>query len=245
MRRVVLVLLLTVLIVGASCVPAPTPKQPDLGMARVSDVSLSRTGGRALLHFSATVVNVGRGDFMLHAERASTSSTFSAVQRIAADGGGTTEVPTTAQFVFGGDGHNHWHVKDLQRYELQRVDNGVKVGTSAKRGFCFFDTTAYRLTLPGAPQQEVYSGVGCGSSPSLTLDMGLSVGWGDTYPWELPDQYIDVTGLTAGRYRLLATADPDGLFVEANEANNVTWVDVQLHGKGPKSATVVGYGPAA
>jgi hypothetical protein len=243
-----LFVLAAALLVAAGVVspaPAATPKQPDLGMARLSNISLSRTGGRALLRFSATVVNVGQGDFMLHAERGSTSGAFSVVQRIAADGGGTTDVSTTAQLVFGGDGHNHWHVKDLQRYELQRLDNGVKVGTSAKSGFCFFDTTAYRLSLPGAPQQRVYGGAGCGSTSSLSVDMGLSVGWGDTYSWQLPDQFIDVTGLTAGRYRLVATADPDQMFVEGSEANNLTWVDVQLNGKGPKSAKVVGYGPAA
>ncbi|MEO5842915.1 MAG: hypothetical protein ABIQ73_11565 [Acidimicrobiales bacterium] len=61
----------------------------------------------------------------------------------------------------------------------------------------------------------------------------------------MPDQFIDVTGLTAGRYRLLATADPNGLFQENNEANNLTWVDVQLRGKGPNSVKILEYGPAA
>ena len=37
--------------------------------------------------------------------------------------------------------------------------------------------------------------------------MGLSVGWGDTYPLTLPDQYIDITAVTPGRYRLNVTAD--------------------------------------
>jgi hypothetical protein len=249
MRRPVLLVLAAALVaIAARVLPAPaasTSKHPDLGMARLSDVSLSRTGGRARLYFSATVVNVGQRDFMLHAERATTSSVFSVVQRIGADGGGTTEVPTTAQLAFGGDGHNHWHVKDLQHYELKRLDNGVKVGTSAKSRFCFFDNDAYRLSLPGAPQHRVHGGGGWGSTSSLTVDMGLSVGWGDTNPSTLPDQFIDVTGLTAGRYRLVATADPDGLFVEGSESNNVTWVDVQLNGSGPKSAEVVAYGPTA
>jgi len=214
-------------------------------MARLTDVSLSRTGGRTLLHFSATVVNVGEGDFILHGERADATSAFSVLQRIVTDGGPVTEVTTPATLVWGSDGHNHWHVKDLEHYELQRVDNGTKVGTSAKSGFCFFDTTAYRLALPGAPQQSFYSGVGCGTTSSLTVDMGLSVGWGDTYSVRLPDQWIDVSGLTAGRYRLIATADPQGQFFEGNEANNVTWVDVQLNGKGPNSVKIIAYGPVA
>jgi len=32
---------------------------------------------------------------------------------------------------FAGDGHTHWHVRDLETYELIRSDNGSKVGTGA------------------------------------------------------------------------------------------------------------------
>ncbi len=247
MRRLVLIVAIAALVLGTNAVSAPgaTQRRPDLGMARLTDVFLQRVGSQTRLNFSATVVNVGQGDFVLHGQRADVNSTWSVVQRIPSDTGPATEVATPATLVFGGDGHNHWHVKDLEHYELQRLDNGVKVGTSAKSGFCFFDTTTYGLTLPGAPQQAHYSGAGCGGFAALSVDMGLSVGWGDTYSYRLPDQYIDVTGLTAGRYRLIATADPQGQFVEGSEANNTTWVDVQLNGKGPKSAKVVAYGPVA
>ena len=63
---------------------------------------------------------------------------------------------------FAGDGHNHWHVRDLETEKLIRLDNGAKVGTSAKHGFCFFDNVRYRLTLAGAPQSARYTG--CGTS---------------------------------------------------------------------------------
>jgi hypothetical protein len=97
------------------------------------------------------------------------------------------------------------------------------------------------LTLPGAPQAAVYPG--CGTSTSLQVTTGLSVGWGDIYRSTLPDQYIDITNLSAGRYQLLVTADKLGWFTESNESNNSTWVDLQFKGQGqPK---IVGYGPAA
>ena len=225
---------------------AATPMTPDLGMARLSDISLGRLAdGRTVLRFSATVVNVGSGPFVLHAERSDASSPWAVTQRVADSQGQMTDVATSAELVFGGDGHNHWHVKDLESYELIRLDNGVKVGTSSKGGFCFFDTTAYRLSMPGAPQTRAYLGSGCGVESSLTVDMGLSVGWGDTYSYRLPDQFIDVTGLTGGRYRLVATADPSGRFQETNEGNNLTWVDVQIQGKGPNNVKILGYGPAA
>ena len=141
-----------------------------------------------------------------------------------------SDCSSPARIFFAGDGHTHWHVRDLETSELIRLDNGSKVGTGAKRGFCFFDNTAYRLSLSGAPQSSVFTG--CGSSGDLRVTMGISVGWGDAYYWNLPDQYIDITGLTAGRYRLIVTADAVDWFAESDEVNNGTWVDVQIKGNG-------------
>lgn len=236
---------------AAAIVPSATaadPLLPDLGMAPLSDVYLAVTGtGQKQLRFSATIVNVGRGPFELAAARSDTSSAFSVTQRIHAGDGGVSALPTDATLAFAGDGHTHWHVRDLERYELTRLDNGVKVGTSAKSGFCFFDTTAYRLSLPGAPSNWVYGPDGCGEASSLAVSMGLSVGWGDMYPWTLPDQFVDVTDLAGGKYRLIAHADPLGWFAESREDNNATWVDIALtvNKRGTAKLRILGYGPTA
>ncbi len=113
-----------------------------------------------------------------------------------------------------------------------------------KSGFCFFDTDAYRLTLPGAPRSAVYTSttVCTGGSKGLETRMGVSVGWGDRYSYRLPDQYIDITGLGSGRYRLRARADAAHQFQELDTANNVTWVDLQLNGN---ELRILGYGPSA
>jgi hypothetical protein len=216
---------------------------PDLGMARLSDFRVQKTtSGRLLLRYTTIIVNVGQGRFELRGTRTSTTQTqMSVSQRVYNDTGGSRLVSTAAVMVFGGDGHNHWHVRDLETSELIRLDNGSKVGTGAKRGFCFFDNTAYRLTLPRAPQSPVYTS--CGSSSSLTVTMGLSIGWGDVYPASLPDQYIDITGLAAGRYRLRVTADAQNRFLETSNSNNLTWVDLQLRGN--QRPRVIAYGPSA
>ena len=75
------------------------------------------------------------------------------------------------------------------------------------------------------------------------IHMGLSVGWGDEYPATLPDQNIDITGLTAGRYRLQVTADTGGQFLESNDADNSTWLDLQIKGNGQPH--IVASGPSA
>lgn len=226
---------------------AVAPQLPDLGMAPLDDLIVTSTSdGEQLLRFSATVVNVGAGSFHLVADRASATSEFATGQRVHDADGTFSDLPVGAELVFGGDGHSHWHVKDLATYELQRLDNGVKVGTSSKGGFCFFDTDAYRLSLPGAPSSPQFDSAGCGEESSLQVSMGLSVGWGDEYRWTLPDQYIDISGLNKGRYRLRATADAHGLFSESDSTNNETWVDLQLSNRrGQMSVRVLDYGPSA
>lgn len=241
------VLASVVALTAAQPAAAATPQLPDLGMARLTDLNVTTSpAGRTLLRFSATVVNVGSGPFELVATRPDTASAFTVAQRVRRSDGSAVDVAVPAQMVFAGDGHTHWHVRNLESYVLERLDNGVKVGTDAKGGFCFLDTDAYRLSLPGAPAAPVHTGAGCGTESSLELAMGLSVGWGDRYSWLLPDQYIDVTGLANGKYRLRATADAPGAFGELDESNNQTWVDLQLsQRRGTTSVKVIGVGPTA
>jgi len=227
---------------------------PDLRMAQISDVALQDTGSQLQLRFSATIVNVGAGPMELSASRPDSSSpAWDISQRVYDGGGGSILVPVSgANLVWGGDGHSHWHVSNLEAYELDRLDNGSKVGTGMKGGFCFFDTTAFRLTLPGAPTASVYTpGSVCGQSDqsATSVKMGISVGWGDRYGSGLRDQYIDVSNLTSGNYRLVATADAGNEFAEGDDTNNTTWVDLKLElnlkkkGHGANKVSVVGYGP--
>lgn len=231
----------------ALALPAPVLAAdvlPDLGMARVSDLKIDRSTitGHKLLRYTAIIVNVGAGPFEARGVRSSgTESTMTVTQRIYDDAGGYRGVPTSAEMFYAGDGHNHWHVHDLETGELVRLDNGVKVGTLAKHGFCFYDNYQYRLTLPGAPQSRIYTN--CGSASSLNVTMGLSIGWGDVYPWNIAYQYIDITGLGNGHYRLTASAAPPSLgFQESDTTNNGTWADLALR---KNSVRVLAYGPAA
>jgi hypothetical protein len=110
------------------------------------------------------------------------------------------------------------------------------VGTGAKHGFCFQDNYEF-----GSAKPAYYTT--CGHDPdALRVRMGLSRGWGDIYKASIVDQYIDVTGLTSGRYRLRATADTGGWFKERQETNNFTWVDIRLQAN---RVRVIDYGPAA
>ena len=250
MRRCALLIMPVVglmLLATAQPAAAATPSLPDLAMAPLADLSVDNTAdGRALLRFSATIINIGTGRFELSASRPDTSAAFKVRQRLYDADGSADERRTSAKLIFAGDGHTHWHVRNLESYELSREDGGAEVGTSAKAGFCFSDDVRYRPSLPGAPASAQYHRPQCGTPSSLSLVMGLSVGWGDRYGSKLPDQYIDITGLADGAYRLRATADESNWFKESNEKNNRTWVDLTLeHVRGKVTAKVDGFASAA
>jgi hypothetical protein len=218
---------------------------PDLGMARLGDLQIRKCPdlrkdcayvGQRQLRFDTIIVNVGAGSFEARGKRSNTSASMTVTQRIYNDAGGYRDAATTAEMYFAGDGHTHWHLRDLESYELIRLDNGSKVGAGAKEGFCFFDNYPF-----GSTQARFYTG--CGRNPdALQVRMGLSRGWGDIYGKGTFGQYIDITNLTSGRYRLQATADAANWFSESNDTNNFTWVDIHLSGN---SFSVVEYGPAA
>jgi hypothetical protein len=218
---------------------------PDLRMGSLTrEITLDKTtvSGRKLLRFTTVIVNVGAGAFEVRGSRPNTTTPeMSVTQRIYDDTGSYRDVPTTATMYFAGDGHDHWHTKDLQSSELDRLDNGEMVAAWAKQGFCFYDTGVFSATLPGAPRSAVYKD--CGRNPTLlTTTMGLSVGWGDWYNYSLAFQWIDITGLASGRYRLFVAADAANWFQEIDESNNTTWADILLS---PKGFSVLGYGPSA
>ncbi len=218
---------------------AVTDKLPDLGMATFKKLSIeSLSGGARRLRFGARIVNIGDGAFELRGSRSSTGvSTMSVVQRVFNTSGGFRDISTGAVMYYSGDGHNHWHVRRLQVYTLTNKATG-ETRESAKVGFCFLDSFEYNLELPGAPASAVYTKTSTpkvcakGNPDALQAIMGLSVGWGDYYGPKLPDQYIDLTGLPAGEYRLKGIVDRQNWFLEMNETNNCTWTDIQIPSSG-------------
>jgi hypothetical protein len=208
---------------------------PDLGMYQLLDFHIERTPDHhKLLRYTTIIVNVGAGNFQAEGSRASASDPeMSVVQRIFDTAGGSRVRPTPARMYWAGDGHNHWHLRDLETSTLDPLDDddgGVRY--SAKHGFCFFDNIKFNLLLPGAPLDAFYTG--CGTDPNvLNQSMGLSIGWGDAYFYDIAYQWVDITGLRRGRYRLHAVADAQNYFRESDNSNNFTWTDLQIDGDAP------------
>ena len=241
-----IVALVTVVVLGALVgSPRVEPAKaggealPDLAMAPLSDFQIQWVNGRRLLRFTAMMVNVGSGHFEVRGSRSSTSNPMIMRQLIFSDTSHTNvarQQTTNAVAKYAGDGHAHWHVQEMMRYDLW---GGQGTFRGAKVGFCFLDSDFYRAE-PGY-SGGFYNGSMCSSDPNvLSNRMGISIGMGDQYEWYLAWQWVDITGLPSGSYTLRSKVDPYGYFEEENEVNQCAWATlswssasntVTLHGR--------------
>jgi Lysyl oxidase len=223
--------------VPTTAAAAPADLLPDLAMSYPTQIRIQATasGGRRL-RMTTTIVNIGDGPFETASSRLAGQSAMGVNQRIYNTAGTYRVVETGARARYSGDGHDHWHVLDIARYEIHPLkSNGQALRRDAKVGFCFFDTNAYDLGLARAPQSPRYSAAGCGKRSSLFVKNGISVGWGDRYGWSLARQWIDITNLPAGEYYLKLTVDPLFQFQEIRHRNDCNWTHIRI----PKTGTTV------
>jgi len=223
-------LLTTVGVPARAAPPGPNARFPDLAMAQLTDFAIERPApGTRWLRFTTIIANVGIGALRVRGYDPLANGELHVMQKVY-DGGTWATIHTPARLYWSGDGHNHWHIRDLETYELRSASapNAPPLRVGVKHGFCFSDNWAYRLSMPRAPQAAYYTS--CGHAPADTyVRMGLSVGWGDRYGWDIVDQYIDISGLPLGQYLLTATADKQNWFAETNNANNSTTARIQIH----------------
>lgn len=209
---------------------------PDLGLGRVGDLRLIRTrSGTLQLRLSSTLINVGSGPMVVRAVRNRAKDPFTVAQRVHTLDGRRPFLKVPVGTKYAGDGHSHWHIKDVVQYTLTSLDDdSERMRRANKIGFCIYDNVR-RAQRPRQPTRAEYLREGCGRQNSKKLRMGLSVGWGDLYTWTLPGQYVSMTGLPAGDYRLLGTANPDDVFYEQRDDNNNVYVDLRFRRENGKA----------
>jgi hypothetical protein len=112
--------------------------------------------------------------------------------------------------------HGHYHFNGYARFAIYDAE-GREVVTGRKQAFCLIDVERDD-SFPLARQQPQFD---CGNQ-------GISIGWSDIYSSGLPCQFIDVTDVPPGQYRLVVAIDPDNLIPELDDSNNTAEVMVQL-----------------
>ena len=204
---------------------AATPLYPDLKTLKPTDLRFGTATINGTTHkvlrFSNTAWNAGEGRMELRARTVRTTSGKKSrvYQRIYDNAGGYTS-KYVGDFVYH-TSHAHFHFENFADYELWRradydqwLSSGGSQGQAQRRGtkttFCLMDT--YRVqALPGSPTSAYYTQ--CGQSLQ-----GISVGWGDTYGYNLSGQWIDLgtaSYLPDGQYVLRSVADPKNRLYES------------------------------
>ena len=132
--------------------------------------------------------------------------------------------------------HGHVHYEGFARYELFEVDpeTGQRkstVGRSRKSGFCLVDLRlVWWARLGNEPRRFSFPACNVPSREDGSFVMGISRGWSDIYTWDLPDQYVEITGLGDGLYELVSDADAAGRLKESDESDNSRSVFLEISG---------------
>lgn len=107
--------------------------------------------------------------------------------------------------------HDHFHFEGFADYRLLTMD-GREVGRGHKQAFCLEDTDhapSFPLTI--VADRDRFT----------CLRQGIHVGWMDVYLRTLACQYVDVTDVPPGRYRLRATVNVERRIRESRYDDNV------------------------
>jgi hypothetical protein len=189
-----------------------------------------RKDARRCLRFDGIVGNFGEGAFELAYVRRKGAG-VAAIQRVyASDGSHADRYAIDSEFH---PTHAHFHVRDFYVARLWVADPDGRRGGRApvargdKNGFCPQDSD--RLD-GGSRDGRRYTCLLDGPDGTRALQVvGISPGWRDVYPADLPDQFVEITGVPDGRYVLELEIDPNDVFVEADDDNRVCTL-LELHG---------------
>ncbi|MDQ3982331.1 MAG: lysyl oxidase family protein [Actinomycetota bacterium] len=189
-----------------------------------------RKGAERCLRFDAIVGNVGAGAFEL-AYLVDKDRGMSAFQRVFnTDGSFADRYAIRSEFH---PTHAHFHVRDFYLARLWRADaDGARLGEAPvargdKSGFCPQDSDSVE---GNTSEQRHYTCIVDGPDGTRLQVVGISAGWKDVYPAELPDQFVEISGVPDGSYVLEIELDPNDVFVEADETNNTVCTFITLAG---------------
>ncbi len=223
----------------ASLAPSRRARPPDLDQRAPRDLIVRATGGRRfVLGFTSATDNLGLGPLWLRARRATRDDPMLVRQLVQYANGAVTTLGGVGVLRYESHPpHRHWHLDDFVRYELRRPDGRVVV-RDRKTGFCLVDRWGLARRVRGIrPALPRFVGDCATLQPdALRVEQGSSVGYTDRYPAFFHGQDLVLTGLPAGRYVLVQTANPERRLREVDYANNAASVLLRLTWPGGREA---------
>ena len=221
---------------NAGADPSPTGAKegdllPDMRLEPLYEVTIQHTNsGRKRLRFGTRAFNIGAGPLEVRGRSPVDGVMSELVQWIAnEDGGGREVTPRGGAMYWAGDGHRHWHVEHFMVVELLEA-GGETAGRLRKIGFCLIDLLRHSDPPPHAPPERGYPLDACGTSRTAeSIRMGISVGYADDYQPTIAHQWLDITGLPKGVYRLCAKVNPLNHWRESRRGNNFFWHELWLN----------------
>ncbi len=226
-----------------SCATQIGPKMPDLivdqvvmgaqmflteetfgnSTCTVKEGCVTSPGKHLLLRFNGSIANVGKADLVI-GNPGSCGNLF-----IFDDCHQHYHFQRFADYrVWTLDGYNTWVAnRDLTisadaGINAQLIALAVSRGqlkTTRKQGFCITDDVPYLSTAGPATYQ------------TCDTTQGLSVGWEDQYPPQIPCQFAQIDGLVDGTYVLEMHVNPELVLPESDYANNTGAVRFQFTAK--------------
>ncbi len=212
---------------GASSSPE---LRPDLVQRVPSGLVTRSLGERHQLGFDSAVDNRGEGPLLVNGRREDSSGDMVAAQLIRRADGSIARAPGVGTIRYTrSQGHHHWHLLRFDVYELRRASDGALVRPDRKTGFCLGDRYDSGHRLPNKPPDPVLE-TNCRlyEPGARSVEMGISVGYGDDYRAYLEGQSLDVTGLPAGDYELAHRANEARRLRERRYDNNAASVRLRL-----------------
>ena len=214
---------------------------------------MDEDGAQTCLRFDQIIANRGQGPVEI-SYSVPTGSTpdqnvaFPVSQRIYRSDGSSADRP--AGTVNYHTIHGHYHYSSFANALLwQSNGRGARLGAQPvaaahKVSFCMADIRIDAWGEKGDGPRKYYA-PDC-LFPQTTdgvtdeFRQGINRGWSDVYDWYIPDQYIEVTGVPSGFYRLEFCADPFNEIEEENEDNNCVVNHIRLSGmEGPNKKVEV------
>ncbi|MBX3219966.1 MAG: hypothetical protein KF795_05560 [Labilithrix sp.] len=111
--------------------------------------------------------------------------------------------------------HKHYHFTGFAHYRLVADDSDKVVLLGRKQAFCARDSARVDRAAPFNARYD------CGLQ-------GIQVGWSDIYDPSLPCQFLDVTDVPSGTYRLEVEVNPDRTMTELRYDNNLASVRIKI-----------------